>query len=403
MTDVECLSCGAAHPMFTELESWSRTTGDSPSSLATAINTYGAVARSTVDVDGVVSWVGLWLVLVLAAEVVGVETLPDLDDILGMPAAQAAAAAEALLADKRPGATAAAGVWLNADAGARFSTTAPPIPTQLEIDAWASDNTDGMIATFPLRVTPDTFALFATALLTKINWQTSMDVDDGRLVMSAGMQAIVKTEAAGLVAVAKPMTADGVDVVSVIAAPEIAQADVWRAVDEVVDLLNRGGIYHRKLEVDSITDQHGYWTIVKDGHSWAITEESIEFPEHTPAREYESVWTTRLPAWDLSTATNLGAAPGIAAISAALLGGRADNAKVVAAQAARAKYDAAGFAAAAVTAIMGFCTGVPQFVTRRVRRVRVDFDHPHAVTAIARGGVWEGIRLFDAWVDPELC
>ena len=51
---------------------------------------------------------------------------------------------------------------------------------------------------------------------------------------------------------------------------------------------------------------------------------------------------------------------------------------------------------------MGICaTGVPQFVERTIRRVDVTFDRPHAVIAIARGGRWEGVPVFNAWVTPR--
>ncbi len=38
---------------------------------------------------------------------------------------------------------------------------------------------------------------------------------------------------------------------------------------------------------------------------------------------------------------------------------------------------------------------------KEVDRVRLKFDRPHAVVAVARGGIWEGVRLFEAWVTPD--
>ncbi len=57
-------------------------------------------------------------------------------------------------------------------------------------------------------------------------------------------------------------------------------------------------------------------------------------------------------------------------------------------------------APAAVTAL-GIPTGVPDFVERTFRRVEITFDRPHAVIAIARGGPWEGVPIFSAWVTGE--
>lgn len=62
-------------------------------------------------------------------------------------------------------------------------------------------------------------------MLTKVAWQSRMSTDaDGYLVLSTSLQAIVKTEAAGFVTVANPVTDDGsAEVISVIAAPEVEQ------------------------------------------------------------------------------------------------------------------------------------------------------------------------------------
>ena len=66
-------------------------------------------------------------------------------------------------------------------------------------------------------------------------------------------------------------------------------------------------------------------------------------------------------------------------------------------QAATAAYDESGFTAAAVTAL-AMVMGAPEFVERTIRRVELTFDRPHAVIAIARGGPWEGVPVFNAWV-----
>ena len=68
-------------------------------------------------------------------------------------------------------------------------------------------------------------------------------------------------------------------------------------------------------------------------------------------------------------------------------------------QAATAAYDESGFTASAVTAFVGIM-GVPDFVERTFSLVEITFDRPHAVIAIARGGPWEGVPVFSAWVTP---
>lgn len=45
---------------------------------------------------------------------------------------------------------------------------------------------------------------------------------------------------------------------------------------------------------------------------------------------------------------------------------------------------------------------MPEYLERKIRHVQVSFDRPHAVIAIARGGAWDGVPLFEAWVTPEM-
>ena len=47
-------------------------------------------------------------------------------------------------------------------------------------------------------------------------------------------------------------------------------------------------------------------------------------------------------------------------------------------------------------------TGLPSAVERTIRRIEVNFDRSHAVVAIARGGAWESMPLFRAWVTPDM-
>ena len=108
-----------------------------------------------------------------------------------------------------------------------------------------------------------------------------------------------------------------------------------------------------------------------------------------------------MPRWKGDTLSELAGAPGLAEIVASL--GEAVPALAgpyQCVQTATAAYDEYGFTAAAVTAF-AVATGAPQFVQRTIRRVEVTFDRPHAVIAIARGGPWEGVPVFNAWVTPE--
>lgn len=147
---------------------------------------------------------------------------------------------------------------------------------------------------------------------------------------------------------------------------------MWRAVEEVVELVNNGALQHGSR--DGVTN---------DGHSWKVRTESQRFQPHLAPPDHTETWLTRLPCWEQTAKSNLTGAPGVADVAAIFSDGSVDDAEVVVPQAAKANYDAEGFAAAAVTAMA--LAGPPDYVDRQVRTVRVDFDRPHAVTTIVRG------------------
>jgi hypothetical protein len=244
-----------------------------------------------------------------------------------------------------------------------------------------------------VQIDPATLLLFATALVLQPGWTTELGVDDdGLLVLEGGLQTLVDTQAAGCVAVAKPFSEDGVDVISVIAAPEISPPDVWRAVDEVVVKLNKGELWHGEHPGQELTD----------GHSWSVTETTETFDEWDAPNDSDDHWRSHLPHWSGDAVTELTAAPGVAELAASLTEAAPELAGPTACvQAATAAYDKYGFTAAAVTAF-AMALGLPSFVERTVRRIDVTFEGPHAVVAIARGGAWEGMPLFHAWVTPDM-
>ena len=254
------------------------------------------------------------------------------------------------------------------------------MPDKAGLDRWAAEHTRGLIEQFPIGIGPETLLVFATALVLQPRWSTELWTDnEGMLLLNDGLQTLVDTLAAGRVAVAKPLSKDGVDVVSVIAAPEFSPADLWRAVQGA---LRSGGCPDGELI---------------DGHSWKVLDATETFIEWDAPADFDVVWRSHLPRWSGNTASELTGAPGVAEIVASLgdvvpaLAGPFERTQAAAA------YDESGFNAAAVTAL-GITTGAPQFVERTIRRVEVTFDWPYAVIAIARGGPWEGVAVFNAWV-----
>lgn len=357
------------------------------------VTAYGDRVRAALggEEQPIVSYAGLWLLLAALAPVASGEDADRLAEVLGVPGEEAAARAGKLLAEPHPTVAAALGAWARTDLdvpdGLRLPVTPEPLPPQAELDRWAAEHTRGLIESFPVTVDARTLLVLATALVLEPRWRGPLREQDGLLLLRDGRQAVVDTEAAGPVAVAVPPTDDEVDVVSVIAGPDVPAADVWRATDEVAAMLDAGTLDSRARSARELAD----------GHAWTVREER----RHVQERDPDEVWTTRLPRWSADASIELDDAPGAREVVAALRAAMPRlEGEATCAQSATATYDEKGFSAAAVTALM-VATSAPMTVDRTVRVVDVRFDRPHAVVAIARGGAWDGVPLCHAWVRPN--
>lgn len=386
----ECLSCGQRKFLGSSDDAaW--TTASRPD-MAGLIAAYAAATRQSLGTaqTPAISYLGLWLLLARLAPVATGAHRERLADVLGVSCEDASSLAADLLDAPHRTVAAALGAWSRVPPTATIPVALDELPDQAGLDRWASEHTRGLIERFPLQVNPLTMLVLATALVLQPRWTKKMRTDEnGRLVLDGGLQTIVDTNAAGLVAVAKPFSEDAVDVVSVVAAPDLSPIDVWRATDEVVAQLNEGALWHGETPGDELVD----------GHAWTVRE-TIEAVDLLDAPGDDCLWRSHLPRWKASVDTALTAAPGVAELVASL--GQAVpglDGPIECVQAATAAYDEHGFEAAAVTAI-GMTAGAPHFVERTVRRVDVTFDRPHAVVAVARGGAWEGMPLFHCWVTP---
>lgn len=375
-----CHSCGTqsrigSGPFFVE-----RPRPDSR--VIAALEAYADRARPGLGATaGVVSFAGLWLLLASLASVARGDRRDRLAEILGLPVEEAGATARSLVGEAHPTLAGALQAWVVP--GVDLPIDALPLPDQADLDAWAREHTRGLIERFPLKIGPMTAFVAASALVLEPRWTTPLDRhDDGRLVLEDGLVAVVDTAAAGPVAVAKPHSRDGVDVVSVQAAPDVSPEDVWAAMAEVCHQFDTGALEAR-------------WPAT-DGHSWRIRTETRWVDDDQAPRASRAL----LPEWRAEARHELDEAPGVAEVIHALREAEArldGPAKCV--QSAMADYGEGGFRAAAVTAVEFQVIGAP-LPPRRVEVLTLDFDRPHAVTAIARGGAWEGIRVFDAWVHP---
>lgn len=396
MWTAECLTCGQRETVQGERGDFA----DVPApdmTVARAVTGYAARCREALGqaATSVVSHAGLWLLLASVAEHVSAEERAVLEEVLGMPAGEAANASQRLLAEPHPTLAAATGAWVAADVITPIEGKRP-IPDQAALDAWATTHTRGLVERFPVEVSDLTRILLATALVLEPQWTDRMETSgrDG-LVLNDGLQTIVATKAAGLVVVAKPHSRDAIDVVSVRAHPRTQPAQVWQAVDEVVSLLNDGALWHGERSEEAR----------RSGHSWRSRTARITVTDHeraslpTDSFGRPQQWRSKLRKWTAQESLDLTEAPGVSEVAAALTP-EEPGAAAVCLQTVRAEYDADGFRAAAVT-VMDRVGSAPNFDRVEVERVDLDFRGPHAVVAVARGGAWEGVPLVSAWVGGE--
>lgn len=390
----ECLTCGQQE---TVEDVGPHFDGESApdATVAQAVTIFATHCRDQLDQDrtSIVSHAGLWLLLASVAEHVTGEDAERFAQVLGMPTEEATTAAHRLLADPHPTLAATFGAWVAEGVTTPLSSASRGIPDQAWLDRWASDRTRGLIDRFPVQVDASTLLLLATALVLEPRWTAPLRTSGAYgLVLDGGLQTIVDTEAAGLVAVAKPHSEDAVDVLSVIAAPGVPPSQVWKAVDEVAELLAKGALWHAE-KPDDTPDV---------GHAWRCRTrvESVLRSEAGEGGGPVRRWSSRLRRWSAQETLDLTATPGLAEVARALLPEIADP-EVECVQSVRGEFDEDGFRAAAITAV-AMLTGMPDFVETQVERVDLNFSRAHAVVAIARGGAWEGVPLVSAWVTPAM-
>ncbi|WBB70906.1 hypothetical protein [Micromonospora sp. WMMD812] len=396
----------------------------------------GPVARYAERMHGFVgdghhiaSPLGAWLLLALVAPAATGAARADLEEALGTDVRTAAATAEALLTAPHPLVASASALWERAATAdlAGWRATLPrntetgPLPDQATLDAWARERTFGLVDRFPLTVAPDTILILATALATRVSWETPFEVESGdalgpdsawasrlRRVLRTPWHGhdcwIAGTARAGDVAVhaaaARPEATGGREagllVVSVAAAPDVPAADVLAAAHEVaVDAATvpRGeGVARRSL----------YDLPLGETPLWSLREETTR---GYGAREERL--TAVLPCWSAESQHDLTAAGFGFGAAARALGELVGVPRLPyeAAQAATARYGRYGFEAAAVSAF-GMVTGLPPENVARVAELR--YGHPYAVVAVATDtrdglpdGPWHGLPVYSAWVaDP---
>ena len=382
----------------------------------------------------VASPLGAWLLLALASPVCEGDDRRQLTEILGTDADAAAGFAAGLLMRPHPVVHAGAAVWggIGSAADARIASwqaglppqvDTGPVPSQADLDAWASRHTAGLIDRFPAEAGPAVTWLLATALATRVSWKRPFDLAPASSLGPASPwattltqvlrtprgpgdrqvpghdQFIAATDTVGEVAVHAASAQDGLVVVSVAAAPEIPALDVLSAAYDLGTAFAAG----RPLTRRSLFELP-----LGDGAAWTISQEDVS----TTARDgKEERCTAVLPAWSAHSTHQLtDPRLGFAAVRHAL-----DPAGPwQATQAAMARYTRTGFEAAAITALAVAAAAMTRKPGIR-RTAELRFGHPFAVVAVATSNdtpsgrnqsapqdPWHGLPVFSAWVaSPE--
>ncbi len=312
--------------------------------------------------------------------------------------------------------TAALESWLSSLPGA---VEIGGVPAQPTADDWARRNSHGLIEHFPLQLRPATVLVLASALASSVTWHTPYELapatELGRhspwarrltQVLRAPKhgevgQYIAATDRAGDVAVHTASAPGGLRVTSVIAAPDVAPHDVLAAAHQLAVGAVGAAVTGPAPSRRSLFDLP-----LGDGPAWRITA------AESPSVRSPELFTAVLPAWSADSShpllaeRRLGFAAAGGGLSSLLPPGSYD---LDARQSAVARYDRAGFEAAAVSSIAVRFSAPPP---GPVRTATLRFAHPYAVVAVAvdensapgsspARSPWHGLPVFSAWItDP---
>lgn len=382
----------------------------------------------------VASPLGAWLLLALVGPAASGADREALTEVLGCDVDTAARLAAALLEHPHPLVASAAGVWTRPGVplGAVFDDWRAGLPGgvetgdlvgQAQLDAWAREHTLGLIHRFPVNVSdPSVYLVLATALATRVSWETPFDLAPaaelgsgsawagqlGRVLKTphghGHEQFIAVTPEAGDVAVHLAQARDGLLVASVAAVGGVAYGDVLAAAQRIACAYGVGGRFGQ-LEIAEVPRRRLADLPLGEAPLWRVREET--------STDYGDQFTAVLPAWSARSRIDLGGEElGFGAAAHALAGPDPWEA----AQGAMARYTRVGFEAGAVTALAVAMSARP---SDRHLAADLRFAHPYAVVAVAvdpprrvrgHGGArpdepaspWSGIPVFSAWVaQPE--
>jgi hypothetical protein len=277
----------------------------------------------------------------------------------------------------------------------------------------------GLIVSFAGQIDPPPDILLASAIASRVKWAEPFQMVPAMQLgqrspwaskvknalkapsSASHTQGIVSTRRAGDVAMHSALSRDGLLVTSVIAAPNVAAADVLGAAYEIAHAHANRVLITRSL----------YELPVGDGHSWTILERQITTNAEEPNPEF---FTAILPQWEaygdhLLERGKLGFDLAANALAQCL---GLSSARSVTMQSAMARYTRLGFEAAAATSLVFSSNTASPGRKTKVRDAILRFGHPYAVVAsvsdmpqwdVERHKMigtrpWTGLPVFSAWI-----
>ncbi|MFJ3977565.1 serpin family protein [Streptomyces sp. NPDC090021] len=375
-------------------------------------------SRAASDAGGTVfTAAGVWPLLALLADGAGGPAREELTQALGIPAEDAAAAARDLLtalAGVR-GLSVATGLWTKADLplkdgwsaqlppGTRGKLTGDPEGDTKALDGWASDRTAGLVERMPVTLQPDTRLVLASALALTLTWEEPFREFPGRVSdgpwAGRGVRQLSRTTS-------------GLDPVGVAEGPAgpVTVLRVAGAQDTDLDvhlLLGRPAAPAAEVLATGVAAASGTGPLVGGGAladgspGPGLTIRAVHAFSPQPQLCVSTVAFSLSAGHDLLedaalfgllTATDgaSGHFPGVSTEALAIGSAR---------QSAVARFHAAGFEAAAVTAVAARPGGAAPQPHHQARRAEIRFDRPFGFLAVHRAS---GLVLAAGWVtDPE--
>ncbi|MFJ8039912.1 serpin family protein [Kitasatospora sp. NPDC096147] len=352
----------------------------------------------------VLSGLGVWPLLAFLATGAEGRVRAGLERAVGAPAGRGAQQARELIALLKgtEGVGAAVGLWTAEDLvlGAEWLAGLPAdshgrlkdgrVTEGPDFDAWASRHTDGLVPRFPLRPTPWTRLVLASALAVRTTWHHPFT--EGPLSPSAGPWAGLRLAGLRLAVPAVDLRPGGLLLRETSAGPVTELRLPGTGGVEVRLLLGVEGAEPGAVLAAALTAPEGGVPMAELPDGEPGPGLVVGIADGTGPGDQLLVTTVpfRVSAdHDLLARAELfglgapGPFPGISPADPLVVG--------AAAQAATAEFSAEGFRAGVVTAV-AMRRGMP--LLRRVRTVRVAFDRPFAWVAVHRA---TGMAMVAGW------